>query len=318
MTNRRTFLRTLSSAAALPLLSAVPALAKAPMLGTQAPGFYRFKVGSFEVTALMDGFIDLAPQLFGANEDAAKAVLANTPQQNPLRGHVNAFVVNTGDKLIAIDSGGPKAAIPTLGGYANVFEAAGFKPEDIDTVLLTHLHIDHVGGLFGAEGKAFFPNANLVVAEEDHAFLTNADIMAKAPEQMQGLFQFAQSAVNTYKDRLTLFKGEKEVVSGLVSMPAHGHTPGHTAYRVTSGNDQLLIWGDALHAPNVQFANPSWSLVFDTDQDAAAKTRARIMDMAAADKLHVAGMHLHFPATGFVEKSGSAYGFTPAQWQPAF
>jgi glyoxylase-like metal-dependent hydrolase (beta-lactamase superfamily II) len=314
MTNRRHFLAGLGAGLTLPAVSHLPALAKAPLAGAQAAGIYRFKVGDFEVTTLSDGYIDLDAKLFSGKPEDIQTMLAASPQRNPLRGQVNAFVVNTGEALIVVDTGGPASAIPTLGRFPEALKAAGFDAANVDAVVLTHLHVDHVGGLTDAQGAAAFANAQLIVSEDDHAFWTSAEMMAKAPKEAQFLFQVAQASVKPYAERLALFKGEKDVIKGITSVPAAGHTPGHAAYRIASGNDQLLIWGDVVHAPNLQFAHPEWTIAFDTDAAAAAATRARIFDMAAADKLRVAGMHLHFPAEGFVEKTGNAYAYVPAQW----
>jgi glyoxylase-like metal-dependent hydrolase (beta-lactamase superfamily II) len=313
--NRRTFLTTSAAVAAAPVVSSLavtPAQAAGPAL-IALPGLARFKVGDVAVTAISDGYIDMALQLFPKTPEAeGQAALNASPQAKPLRGHVNAFLVETDGKRVLIDTGGIAAAIPTLGKFSANLKAAAVAPETIDAVVMTHLHVDHVGGLFGPNGTAAFPKAELIVAEEEYAFWTNSSLLANAPANFKPFVQAAQGAVAPYEKRVTRVKGEREVVKGLTLTPAHGHTPGHSAVRLASAGKQLLIWGDIVHAPALQFARPDWSIAFDTDQDAAAKTRARYLDMVAADKLAVMGAHLPFPGHGYVRKAGNAYAYEAA------
>jgi glyoxylase-like metal-dependent hydrolase (beta-lactamase superfamily II) len=313
--NRRAFLTTTAATAAAPALitfGTAPAAATGGAL-PKLPGLARFKVGDATITAISDGYIDMALQLFPKTpETEGRAALAASPQAKPLRGHVNAFLIETDGKRVLVDTGGVAAAIPTLGQFSANLKAAGVAPDSIDAVIMTHLHVDHVGGLFGPNGTAAFPKAELIVAEEEYAFWTNPGLLGQAPAEFKPLVQAAQGSVKPYEKRVTRVKGEKEVIKGLTLTPAHGHTPGHSAIRVASGGQQLLIWGDIIHAPALQFARPDWTIAFDTDQDAASKTRARYLDMVSADKLAVMGAHLPFPGHGQVRKAGDGYAYEAA------
>jgi glyoxylase-like metal-dependent hydrolase (beta-lactamase superfamily II) len=312
MLNRRNILASVAAAATastLPLLPATtPAFAKgAP---SKAPGVARFKVGDIVVTPILDGYLDLDLKLFPATSaQDGRAVLGQSPQANPLRTFVNSFVIDTADKRVLIDTGGVAAAFPTMGRFSANLKAAGIEPASIDAIIMTHLHIDHVGGLFGANGTATFPNAELILAEEEFKFWGNPGLLGNAPAEFKPLVEAAQAALKPYAQRTTAVKGEKEVIKGLTLTPAHGHTPGHSMIRVASAGKQLLIWGDIVHAPALQFARPDWTIAFDADANAAKATRTRVMDMVTADKLPVMGAHLPFPGHGYVTKAGNGYAY---------
>jgi glyoxylase-like metal-dependent hydrolase (beta-lactamase superfamily II) len=313
--NRRAFLASSIAATAVPsigMLASSPAGARAAPLPAP-PGLARFRVGDVAVTAISDGYIDMSLQLFPKTPAAeGRAAVAASPQARPLRGHVNAFLVETDGKRVLIDTGGVAAAIPTLGRFGANLQAAGVAPETIDAVIMTHLHVDHVGGLFGPNGTAAFPNAELIMSGEEYAFWTSPSLLANAQAEFRPLVQAARGALAPYASRTTRVSGEKEVVKGLTLTPAHGHTPGHSAVRLASAGQQLLFWGDIIHAPALQFARPGWSIAFDTDQDAAAATRARYLDMVSSDRLAVMGAHLPFPGHGHVRRAHGAYSYEPA------
>lgn len=294
------------------------ALAKAPLAGASSPGMYRFKVGAIEVTALTDGSLGLGVELFPAAQKEADAAAKLFQQaalpQGPVRSFVNAYAINTGDRLILVDTGsGPaKDFGPDLGKLPRNLAAAGIDAAAVDTVLITHLHLDHVGGL-APGGKVAFPNAELVVGEAEHRFWNDAGIMAGAPADAKPFFTIAQEATKPYGSRLRLVR-EGELAPGITLVAAPGHTPGHMAVRVSSGSEQLLIWGDVVHMAALQFERPDWSIAFDTDMSLAAQTRRRMFDMASADRIPVAGMHLPFPGVGSVTRRGDAYAYVPQLW----
>jgi glyoxylase-like metal-dependent hydrolase (beta-lactamase superfamily II) len=273
-------------------------------------------VGEIAVTAIADGYIDMPLSLFPRTPEAeGRAILVGSPQARPLRGHVNAYLVDTPDRRILVDAGGVAAAFPGLGRLPATLRAAGVAPESVDAIVMTHLHIDHVGGLFGPDGAAAFPKAELVLAEAEHGFWTDPGLLSRATPDFRPLVEAAQGALALYAGRTTPLSGEREVAPGLTLTPAYGHTPGHSAVRLESGGAALLIWGDIVHAPAMQFARPDWTIAFDVDPDAAVRTRARLLDAAATDRLAVAGMHLPFPGRGYVRRDGGGYAYEAAWFE---
>jgi glyoxylase-like metal-dependent hydrolase (beta-lactamase superfamily II) len=296
----------------------LPVAARAPFSNAPMPAAYRFRVGSFEITALSDGTIPLTTEVFPASQRAqdetANLLKAAAIRGSALRTFVNAYLVNTGERLVLIDTGigTSKDFGPDLGKLPSHLQATRIDPSAVDVVFLTHLHPDHIGGL-APEGRIAFPNAELVMGEAEYTFWHDAGTAARAPAEVQPFFKAAQEAVKPFASKSRRISGG-EIISGLSVVAAPGHTPGHMAVRVTSGNEQLLIWGDIVHVAALQFDRPDWSIAFDTDQNQAASTRRRFFDMAAADSLLVAGMHLPFPGVGYVTRRGDAFAFVPQTW----
>lgn len=310
--DRRHFL---GSAAGLALVPSLPAsvLAKAPLAAAQATGLARIGIGSIEVTAISDGYLDLALAMFsGADETTLKKLMAASFRgEGAHRSSVNAFVVNNGEKLALVDAGTVKGFSPHLGRFLPALALAGFDPAAVDVILATHLHPDHVGGIADELG-ATFPNAELVVHEKEHAFWTDEGIASRAPQEVQPFFRMANAAIKPYAGRTRKVKGSQEVIPGVTTVELFGHTPGHVGYRIASGGKQLLLWGDVVHAPALQFANPAISIAFDADVGTARENRLKILEQVAAERIMVSGAHLDFPGFGFVAKSGAGYAFTPA------
>ncbi len=316
--SRRGLLSTGTAAAVAAWLPRL-ADARAPLAGGQVPGAYRVKVGDLEVTALLDGFIDLGRDLFpGADAAQADALLeaAFLPKQPAIRSPVNAYAVNSGERLVLIDTGAATAMGPGFGLLPNGLQAAGIDPATIDTVLLTHLHPDHVNGLLTPEGVAAFPNAEVLLSEAEAAFWLDESVLGRAPAEVKPYFEMAQRAMKPYADRTRTFAPGGDAVPGITSVAAPGHTPGHTAYQLDSGGAQLLVWGDIVHAAALQFTHPEWAIAFDTDQAQAIDTRRRLLDGVATDRVAIAGMHLPFPGLGHVARDGEAYDFVPMPFAP--
>jgi len=318
--DRRRFLASaLAAAPALPLLGALPrpALARAVPAAGPVPGLYRFKVGAFEVTSINDGMLSLTLDQFpAADRGGAEALLQrafHTPAGIPTA--VNAYLVNTGDRLVLIDTGTATAMGPSLGKVGANLKAAGIDPADVDLVVLTHMHPDHANGLIDPAGAAVFGKAELAVAEVEYAFWTDDGILSQAPAGVQPFFHMARAAAKPYADRLSRFGKEAEIIPGIRVLAAPGHTPGHSMVEVTSGTDRLLIWGDIVHAASLQFAKPDWAINFDVDQQAAIASRKRVLDQVAADRVLIAGAHLAFPGIGHVGRAADGYEFVPAFWQ---
>lgn len=311
------FLRQLALASLLALPFA--ARAEAPLQHQQVPGYYRLALGQFEVTALYDGSIALDEKLLkGVAKRDLQRLLAREFLQGPaVQTAVNAYLVNTGQRLILVDAGAAKLFGPTLGNIVDNLKAAGYRPEQVDTVLLTHLHGDHVNGLVTPDGQRVFINAEVWSAKADNDFWLSETIAAQAPQEAQGFFKMSRDAAAPYlaAGRWKTFDGERELAPGVSSVDTHGHTPGHASYLFSSGEQRLLVLGDIVHNHAVQFARPEVSLEFDVDQKQAIATRKRIFAQVARERLMVAGMHLPFPGIGHVRKEAKGgYAWVPAEF----
>lgn len=288
------------------------------MSGTGAgPGFHRKAFGDTVVTALLDGHLVLPNEALTGIAPADAAAMLDAALRGPQpRSSVNAVLVQSAGRTVLVDTGaGDKMAAmaPTLGRLLDSLAAAGVQPGEVDAVVMTHLHIDHWGGLTGNGGTALFPRAELVVPAAEAAYWLDSAAMAAAPDDIKPRFAGAQAAVAPYRDRTRLFDGA-EAVPGLQAVPLPGHSPGHTGYLVGGGGRRLLIWGDVMHVPDVQAARPEVGIVFDSDPAAAAVSRRRALDMTADEGLVVMGMHLHFPGFARVTRAGGAYALVPAGW----
>ena len=282
----------------------------------QVPGVHHRFVGDIVVTALNDGVLDASfdwlTQIDPAEPPALHAASFRTV---PPRITVNAFLLHMGERLVLVDSGCGGGMGPTLGRLAVNLAVLGVAPAAIDAVLLTHLHPDHVGGLVDDAGKALLVNAELIVHAAEPPFWRDDTVLAGATEENRGFIQLARQVLEAYSGRVrTVVAGE--ALPNVTAVPAPGHTPGHTGWLVASGADSLLIWGDIVHMPGVQFARPGAGMGFDVDGAQAIATRRRMMDMAATDRLLVAGMHLDFPAFGHLARAGEGYAFIPEVWMP--
>lgn len=317
--DRRSLVAAAAAATALPLAAAraQPAPAGTDQIPGQIPGAMRTDVGAIRVSVLSDGYFDLGLDLMLGADPAAFARLktaAFLPEGPSVRGGVNAFVVRSGARTVLIDAGGAALFGPSMGRLPAALAAAGVAPEAIDTVALTHMHPDHLGGLLAAGGGAAFPNAELAVHRDDWAFWTDPASAATIPEPMRFALDAAIAAVAPYADRARLLSDGDEVAPGLNLVALPGHTPGHSGYRVSNGDAQALIFGDVVHSALMQMAHPDWGVVFDADPAQAAATRARVLDMAAADRMLIAGMHVAFPAFGHVARVGEGYALVPMGW----
>lgn len=297
------------------------ARAEAPQVQSQVPGYYRHQLGQFEVTALFDGAIELDAKLLkNATPTDLQRLLSRMFVGNPkMQTAVNAYLINTGRKLVLVDAGAAKLFGPSLGYVLENMKAAGYEPAQVDTVVITHLHGDHMGGLNDANGKPVFPKAKVMVPQADHDFWLSQAVADKAPEGMQPFFKMARDTAAPYQaaGQWLPFADGAELVPGVRAVAANGHTPGHTAYALESDGQKLLIWGDLVHAHAVQFAKPGVSIEFDVNQKQAIATRRAVMKSVAASRTLVAGMHLPFPGLGHVRAEGKdSYAWVPLEYSP--
>lgn len=302
------------------LLFAGQALAGSPQQKTQVPGYYRMMLGAFEITALYDGYIDLDSKLLKNTSDKeVQRLLARMFLRGPkTQTAVNAYLINTGSKLVLVDAGAAKAWGPSLGFIVDNLKAAGYDPAQVDTLLITHLHGDHVNGLVTTDGKPVFPNAEVWSAQADSDFWLNPEVAAKAPADAQPFFKMAQAAAAPYRQagKWKTFKNDSEVLPGFRSVGLPGHTPGHAGYQIESNGQRLVIWGDIVHSHSVQFLRPEVAIEFDIDQKQAVATRKKIFASAAKSKVLIAGMHLPFPGIGHVRADAKGYAWVPVEFSP--
>ena len=281
----------------------------------QIPGVYHRKIGDIVVTAISDGYLDGNLEVM-RNVDLDKAQQILRDAFRPARRtSVNTFLIHSKGRVAIIDTGSGNYLQPTAGFVQRNLAAAGIEAKSIDTVLLTHMHPDHSAGLTDmSNGQLLFPNAELVMHENELPYWFDDGAMAKADERSRKLYFLAgREQVAPYKNRTRLFR-EGEVFPGVTAVPSVGHTPGHTAYLVASGKDQLMIWGDTVHVPEVQTAFPAAGMAFDVDLAEAAASRRRMFDRVSADGVLIAGMHLHFPAFSRLARRGEGYALYPEAW----
>jgi glyoxylase-like metal-dependent hydrolase (beta-lactamase superfamily II) len=323
--SRRTLL---AGAAATPLLPFATALrAASPPAASQAPGYYRYKVGSIEITVVTDGANRFAvPDNFVANasKDEVNAALAKAfMQPGFFVGPYNPILVNTGSRLALIDTGTGEQTFASSKGATGQFTrnlaAAGVDPAAIDTVIISHYHGDHINGLLKPDGALAFPNAEILVPEREHAYwMSDAEMSRAAPGRIETVFKNARRVMRPeLLQRVRTYAWDKEVIPGITAVGTPGHSPGHTSHVVASGGSKLFVQGDVTHAPYLFVRNPGWHPFYDHDPVLAEATRRKIYDMLVAEKMLVQGFHYPFPAHAFVEKNGNGYREIPVPWNPA-
>lgn len=311
--------RLLSGLLAGALVALTAAHAAAPVEESQVPGFYRQQVGRTVVTAIYDGYVSLDPKsLSGMSQQQIQRHIARMFQAKnaSIQTAVNAFVVRTDSHLVLIDSGSSDCFGPTMGRMLDNLRAAGFKPEDVDTVLLTHMHPDHACGITSPDGQAAFPNATVWAARNDADFWLNAASASRLPEDQRSFLKMAQDAVAPYstKGRFKTFADGDAIVPGISVVPSAGHTPGHSSYLVTSGAEKLLVWGDIVHFHAVQLPHPEVTIEVDVEPEAAIASRQRVLAETARNGWLVAAAHHPFPGIGHVRRDGKGYAWVPVEY----
>lgn len=297
--------------------------AAASAASKQAPGFYRYKVGSIEVTVVTDGIRDapLGNIVRNASTEEVNAALAAAYLPRDKFPYVfNPCAIKTGSKLVMLDTGlGPEIYAQSKGqagqAHANL-EAAGIDRKAVDVVIISHFHADHINGLLNADGTPAFPNAEVMVPEPEWAYWMDDAKMSAAPEGLKSNFANVRRVFKPLGDRVTRYGDNKELVPGITSMFTFGHTPGHSSHIVTSGSEIVLFQADVSNHPALFVRHPDWHASFDMDPVMAEGVRRKVYDQLAADRMKVQGFHFPFPSHGYIEKDGRGYRFVPAQWNP--
>jgi len=328
LTRRQMLVGTAAAAfaAAVPFAASSPVAAAAPAIGRQAPGFYRYKVGTIEVTVVTDG-INRLPITDGfvlnAKKDEVNAALAAAfMEKDVFVGPYNPIVVNTGAKLAVIDTGTGEAAYSASQGANGQFlinlAAAGIDANTVDAVIISHYHGDHINGLLKSANSLAFPNAEILVPAPEHKYwMDDGELSRASTPRIEGLFKNVRRVMRgEVLKRLRTYEWDQEVIPGVTAVGTPGHSPGHTSHIVTSGASKVFVQGDLTHAPFLFVRNPGWHPFFDHDPNQAEATRRKVYDMLVAEKMLVQGIHYPFPALAHVEKTTTGYREIPVAWNP--
>ncbi|MEL6679295.1 MAG: MBL fold metallo-hydrolase [Pseudomonadota bacterium] len=311
--SRRTLLGTATAGLAT---AGLPALGAAPMLGAARPTFRRFKLGAFEVTTLLDGAVPVdGPQgIFGQDQsvETVEALLAdNNLSTTTMEFTFAPTLVNTGSELILFDTGNGAGARPARGQLAAQIAAAGYRVDQVDIVVLTHMHPDHIGGMM-EDGAPAFPNARYVTGSAEYNFWSDD---ARVGTPAERVYTMVQSNVAPLAEKMTFVEPGDSVASGIEAVSAFGHTPGHMVYHIESEGQRVMLTADAANHFVLSLERPDWEVRFDLDKAAAAATRKELFGMIAADKIPFIGYHMPFPAIGYLEAAGGGFAYTPATYQ---
>ncbi|PHM36741.1 metallo-beta-lactamase [Xenorhabdus mauleonii] len=288
----------------------------------QAPGYYHQMVGNIMVTALYDGYINLPSSLLqGITKKDIQTLFSRmfiVEGKEGVQTAINAYLAHTKEGLILVDAGSAKCFGPTMGNIVSNIHAAGYTPEDVKAVLLTHLHPDHVCGLKSDDGTAAFPNATVYTAEEEENYWLNPANRGAISEKNLPSLKMVQEALAPYiaKHAFRTFKKGENIVTGIKAMPTFGHTPGHTSFKIHSDGSNMLILGDIVHSHAVQFIRPEVSIDFDIDNAKAIEARKNVFKIASQDKWLIGAAHLPFPGIGHVRKEQKGYAWVPVEYSP--
>lgn len=322
----------MAGAAALTTASLVPGIAqreaqaKAPLAGAQNTGWYRYKVGTHEITVVTDGvnrfklpagFVS-NKSLAEVNEGLASAFLQPAPDMVAVP--YSPIVINTGDKLVVMDTGTGEANLERSKGAAGQFhgnlKAAGIDRNQVDMVVISHFHGDHINGLLTPDNKPSFPNAEILVPAAEWAyFMDDGEMSRQTTPRMKGVFAGLRKVFDALNRKVTPYEPGKELAPGITPVATHGHTPGHSSFVVASGNGRVFVQADVTNIP-LFVRHPDWHLMFDQDAKMAETTRRRIYDMLVAERMMVQAFHYPFPALAHIEKSGTGYRETLVPWSP--
>ncbi len=315
--SRRRLLAGASATTALGLFGGTSATqARAPMLNTPAPAFYRFKLGTIEATIVSDGPLaigDPKNTFRGPTaEDISKMMSDQFLPTNNVVLDQNVLVINTGDKLALFETGMSSVKrTDAMGRLVASLKQAGIDPNDIDAVIPTHAHIDHIGGIMAADGSRNFPNAQICISQADLEYWTDDKRLGTPGE---GSSLAAKKNLLPNRDRIVFYKDGQEVIPGVQAMHTPGHTVGHTSFVVNSGGKSLFVVGDLMHHV-ILVANPRMEVAFDTDPKQGIETRIKIMDMLAAQRMPALVYHMPWPGVGHFAKQGDGFRYVAEPMQ---
>jgi glyoxylase-like metal-dependent hydrolase (beta-lactamase superfamily II) len=305
--------------AILSVVSASAALAQTPMSKQATPGWYRMQLGTFEVTALSDGTLDLpVDQLFPkVDPGRIRELLARSYLAANVSLTVNAFLVNTGTRLVLIDTGTGTSQMfgPQLGHLLANLRASGYSADQVEEIYVTHMHTDHIGGLL-RDGQPAFPRATIRAdVHEAGRYLSKAEMDA-APADERDDYESAMSIFKPYiaAGRFKPFDGETQLLPGVRAMPAAGHTPGHTIYVIESGGERMLFWGDLMHVAALQFPLPSATFETEWSTTKSAQQRQAVFADVASRGYYAAAAHVAFPGIGKLRADGAGYAWVPVSY----
>lgn len=322
VSRRQALLGTAAVAGAATFNLTPPAQAKAPLAADQAPYFYRFKHGKAQATVVSDGILPLgepsAAFLGTTKEEVGKMLTDNfLPPANVVLEQ-NILVLNTGDKLVLFDTGMGSSPMfgPTTGKMLANLKVAGIDPKDIDAVVATHAHCDHVWGIMGDDGKPNFPNAQIYISQADFDYWTDeAKLQLKDPAYMKPFVEGARKNLLPNRDRIVFIKDGQEFLPGIQAMAAPGHTVGHTIFMVTSDGKSMAVTGDLTHHQILLVEKPRIEFAYDTDPKQSANTRVRVLEMLASNKIPLVSYHFPWPGIGHVAKQGEGFRYYPTPMQ---
>lgn len=325
--SRRAFLRTATIATAAMMLPVVSRSTRAaqvlePSQRLRNPGYYRFKLGDFDLVSISDGILSAPAAAFAGNvtpEQLAEVLEAGF-ENEMLTPHCNVLYVNTGQNKVLIDTGSGTGMVPTAGKLLENLQAAQIDIETIDTVIITHAHGDHVGGLLDQAGQPIFTNARFYVSRLENDFWLQPQVrlpkIGLDQDAQNTMISTAQKQLGAIQSRLTAFEVEREIIPGLYAIPAAGHTPGQVAIRITSGSQSMIHTADVVHTHHINLWHPDWKPIFDADPDQAAETRQRILAAIATERGLMYAYHFPFPGIGHIRpRDGGGFVWEPINWQ---
>jgi glyoxylase-like metal-dependent hydrolase (beta-lactamase superfamily II) len=310
-------------AAAMTPVQTSPASATAPPASKQAAGFYRYKVGDYEITVVTDGSTTRQLEdgfiINQKKEDVQAALAAAFMDKDKITIRYTPIVVNTGSKLIVIDTGTGEANYDKTEGRAGQFQtnlkAAGIDRNAVDMVVISHFHGDHINGLLTADNKPAFAKAEILVPAPEWKYFMDDGEMSRAPAgRMQEVFKNTRRVFDALGRKVTPYDAGKEIAPGVMPVATHGHSAGHTSHMITSGSGKVFVQADVTNLPQLFVRNPGWHASFDQDPKLAEEVRRKVYDMLAAEKMMVQGFHYPFPAVAHVEKTPTGYREIPVAW----